>query len=329
MCHQKNEVEFETISFSFFVWFLTSFHLWLHENDVEGTCGDHCDELCDHQPCLLDFELDVRSCRCVDNAPSLCGANAQCVTPDVCECLPGFQGSPSVGCAAIDIPVPSQPPTTLLEPIPGVIAVGINPELTVIACGPNTVTVAGSLAGSFAPGDNLVYIRDNNQCGDCSPLYRKIVTVSGDPASDVKSFITEFSRIGDVAPQLFTEDVADIEVEPQFACAHSGVQDNPEGRGLNEAERLLQSNRANCASDWLLKDSEGKCRYTDCYVGPRGSADLCFECRSTCFNGCGSGKFGFSGQIPLVVDFGPACCYHDYCWSSTLGKGPVTRIFLI
>lgn len=77
-----------------------------------------------------------------------------------------------------------------------------------------------------------------------------------------------------------------------------------------------------CKGSWLLSNSDGRCSFTNCFVGTNGDPTNCFKCTNNCDNGCGP------ATIPLLntdgnfglFDFGSACCNHDHCWSSTFGK---------
>jgi 3D (Asp-Asp-Asp) domain-containing protein len=111
--------------------------------------------------------------------------------------------------------------------------------------------------------------------------------------------------------QLFSKDdpakvIVEREKEPCFTAAIAP----------------LEALQGECADSWLQKNPDGRCTFTNCYVGIDGDPNDCVVCERGCDNGCGP------ASIPLLntdgdfffFDFGPACCNHDYCWSSTFSK---------
>jgi hypothetical protein len=76
-----------------------------------------------------------------------------------------------------------------------------------------------------------------------------------------------------------------------------------------------------CTATWLQKNPDGRCSYTNCFVGTGGDPSDCFICNKTCDNGCGpAGSVLNTDGNFYLFDFGPACCNHDYCWSSTFPR---------
>ena len=68
-----------------------------------GSCSDICDDLCDHSPCVKDFEVSGANCKCIDSDDYLCKSNTRCSTDDKCVCLEGTSGNPEVeGCSEIN-----------------------------------------------------------------------------------------------------------------------------------------------------------------------------------------------------------------------------------
>jgi len=80
-----------------------------------------------------------------------------------------------------------------------------------------------------------------------------------------------------------------------------------------------------------MKDvgSDGRCLHTNCIVDDR---DQCYVCGTTCDNGCGAADDPLSKfiptRVPLLFDFGNACCTHDHCYSSQFDKSTCDLAFL-
>jgi Calcium-binding EGF domain/EGF domain len=70
---------------------------------LPGTCPSVCRDICQHAPCLEDFDIIEESagCECIPNAPSRCGSNTQCVN-DQCRCLSGYTGNPLAAFGCVD-----------------------------------------------------------------------------------------------------------------------------------------------------------------------------------------------------------------------------------
>ncbi len=97
------------------------------------------------------------------------------------------------------------------------------------------------------------------------------------------------------------------------------VLDKPPSPWLLSPEDYATSILAigSCNDNWLKKNSDGRCSFTNCYVGVNGDTTNCFSCKDTCDNGCGpqGSVFNTDGNFG-TFDFGPACCNHDFCYSS-------------
>ncbi len=143
-------------------------------------------------------------------------------------------------------------------------------------------------------------------------------------------------------------------IEPKFECPHSSVQgesvdnklktDNNSSKGKEdsgEADIVIYDKlpppppspfdasvsvlTGSCNAKWEKKSTGGRCTHTNCYVGVDGNPKDCFECgqvlkpdQTGCDNKCGAGGsiFNTDGDF-YTYDFGPACCNHDHCWSSS------------
>ena len=104
-----------------------------------------------------------------------------------------------------------------------------------------------------------------------------------------------------------------------FQVFHAGLALDSRGRSLMQ---LALPPPANC-DGWNAVGSDGRCRYSDCFVGndPIPANPDCFGCQpQDCNNGCGAAD-GISSlapeSIPFVFDFTDGCCNHDYCYAST------------
>jgi hypothetical protein len=212
-------------------------------------------------------------------------------------------------------------------------------DLEVVACDATSVEVQGSQAGSLSPGSYFIYLEGGDAgCNGCSPLYRYIEATS--LLSSGKTLLTtRFATAGEVLGEMVGANVTFQPLEPLAGCPHSGPTaaafalsatagsvTTPEGctkepcRALQVSPRQLFQ-QGDCKSAWLQKNADGRCTFTNCFVGETGDPNNCFWCKTTCDNGCGgrdswlkfNGDFGF-------YDFGPACCNHDHCWSSTKRK---------
>lgn len=83
---------------------------FLYRNDLPGKCdAKNCQELCNHKPCVPDYEVleNGGQCKCKSKQSFTCnGPNTEC-RRDQCECLPGFRQSGGTeitvdGCNDID-----------------------------------------------------------------------------------------------------------------------------------------------------------------------------------------------------------------------------------
>ena len=208
------------------------------------------------------------------------------------------------------------------------VASGITSELEVVACDPDTVEIQGERAAEAAPGIFFVYVAgDVRSCTGCSPLFRKIVSVADGDTEGTKILTTTFASFGEIIGVDSVDEAAvDELLEPLAGCSHSGGG----RRGLSDVtghqdHRKLQPFPSTCDA-WQQKNSDGRCTYTDCFVGENGSTTDCFVCKGNCDTGCGKGgsKFNIDGNF---FDFGEACCIHDHCYSSIFDKGTCDSSF--
>lgn len=193
-------------------------------------------------------------------------------------------------------------------------------DFTIVSCNSTTVEIAGLAASNIiaSDGGNLdlfLYLAGGETlCDDCFPLARRIASIQtvGDGDGDRKILTTTFATLGGIFA-----DGGSQEIEPLINCQHSGG--SARRRATNYDHRSLQRNIPVDCEDWLAKDTEGNCLFSDCVVGPTGDVEDCFHCGADCPNGCG--PEGFSSTLIgnfLLFDFNPSCCSHDYCFQSAI-----------
>lgn len=203
-------------------------------------------------------------------------------------------------------------------------------ELIVSSCNESSINVQGTSVGSLQVGENFIYVGTSGDiCINCSSLFRKIISISDGPTDDSRILTTSFATFIDI----FDDDVvdmsiaADIEVEPVFNCTYGSDADRLL-HSLRDTNRKLQSFPFQCP-DWRSVNSDGRCSYTDCFVGTDGDPNDCFVCKDTCDNTCGSeGGIKVSGNF-ILYDFGEACCIHDHCYNSVFDQDTCDQEFLV
>jgi len=207
-------------------------------------------------------------------------------------------------------------------------------DFLITDCGSATVEAKGSETGNLVSGDLLVYIGDGSSiCSSCTPLFRKITSVSDGSIAGSKIYNTTFATVAEIyGSEFYDSSIAGNELEPLFGCLHSNSSINR--RELSKqvdavvVDRTLQSFPSSC-SNWQAKNSVGRCTYTDCFVGTTGDAVDCFYCKTGCDNGCGAAGSLLNPPDSFVgYDFGEACCIHDFCYSSNFAKDVCDKSFL-
>lgn len=201
-------------------------------------------------------------------------------------------------------------------------------DLEVVACDEATVEIQGSQAGIVTAGSFFIYLQDGDVgCTDCSPLFRFVESIQASAQGTFVLF-TRFATVREILGGRARVDVASLALEPLAGCAHSGdvLPTTASGQCDNGPCQALEVSTPapmldSCTATWLQKKSDGRCSYTNCFVGTAGDPINCFNCKKTCDNGCGpSGSVLNTDGNFFLFDFGPACCNHDYCWSSTLPR---------
>ena len=229
---------------------------------------------------------------------------------------------------------------------------GVDPSFEIIACDPLSVEVAGSLTAEIKPGNFIIYTPyDTSICSSCNPLFRKVKSISTSPLTGNLILSTEFLTVSEIIqldPGTDPEVIAlgkEI-MEPLFDCPHSRIKkvlmdatdlasivdefavyhNKEEPLPLpsstlllappSDKDQWLSMLTGTCNGSWLKKNSDGRCTYTNCYVGVSGDPADCFYCKEKCDNGCGITGVRFDGKFD-GYDFGPACCNHDHCFKSS------------
>jgi len=213
-------------------------------------------------------------------------------------------------------------------------------DLQILSCNSTAVTIQGVGSENVTEGTILVHIGspgDIESCLLCSPLFRKVlsVSISSSGMTILKTTFATMSEIFDT--KILNQTSVSQFLEPLSGCPHSGVTPRSnvvpsESSTMNQRQFLEEklvttpnpvftpiASASTCDSFWQVKDSDGRCRYTNCFVGKTGDPVNCFECKKTCNNGCGAADsqfLKFDGNF-FLFDFGRACCNHDFCWSSS------------
>ena len=213
-------------------------------------------------------------------------------------------------------------------------------DLQIVSCNSTSVTIQGVGSGNVTKGTILVHVGDPSDiesCSLCSPLFRKVLSVSIS-SSGMKTLKTTFATMGEIFDKtILNQTFSSQFLEPLSGCSHSGVTSSnyvmpSEGSTMNQLQFLegkLSTTpipvftsiapTSTCDSSWQVKNGDGRCTYTNCFVGTTGDPANCFECTNSCSNGCGAADsqfLKFDGNF-LLFDFGRACCNHDFCWSSS------------
>jgi hypothetical protein len=203
----------------------------------------------------------------------------------------------------VPVPVPPKPKT-------GFYARQSSADLEIVSCTHNTVEVRGTQSPKLTAGTFLIYnVEDpNGICTTCSPLFRRVVSVSTSP-SGTTILATKFATVGAILDPLAGSAIMNDPLEPMAGCSHSSRRklSTPQ---FSEDESMVDIARlGECKDNWLKKGSDGRCTFTKCFVGAAGDPTKCFDCpMNQCDNGCGP------ASVPLLnsdgkfasFDFGPA-----------------------
>jgi hypothetical protein len=232
----------------------------------------------------------------------------------------------------------------------------ISSELSIVSCTASNLTVRGSAIDQYKPGYFISYIDTSrsNYCTTCSALFRRIETITSGTIAGTKIFTTSMATFQDIfTSDLYDKAVAKIEVETAFNCTGSKSLGGKQAQMEDHMASLEQigevsaiesfktdpvdsiedtsTSLATCPATWNVKKSDGRCLYTDCYVGTSGDPNDCFNCykKNGCHNGCGpEGGISFDGNFSRFT-FGDPCCHHDFCYSSVYKKNFCDNKFLL
>jgi Calcium-binding EGF domain len=258
--------------------------------DKEGSCGDVCEDVCNHKACFQDYEsADETLCECFPNAKSSCGDNTRCNTrSDNCECTPGYEGNPLAGCTDVD-------------------------ECKFSPCGLNgqCVNSVGSYSCNCNPGYQFLNgtCVDRNECRDGTPC-----GPNADCTNTVGSFACACIRgYTGAPPTTFCTDIN--ECSPTNACGPNGACSNTPGAytcQCNNGYRSLAPN-GGCVDRDECAESVTSCR----------------NATENCLNTVGSFvcvcKVGFTGTPPSCTDVDecvsqPPVCGPDSVCNNTIGS---------
>jgi hypothetical protein len=224
------------------------------------------------------------------------------------------------------IPVPVPVPVPVPAPLKptGFYVRQSSTELEIVSCTSNTVEVRGAQAAKLTAGAFLIYNvkASNGICSTCSPLFRIVVSATTSP-SGTTILATKFATVGAILGPLAGSAIADDPLEPMAACSHSSPRKLTTPQSFRDESTMDIARLGECKDNWLVKGNDGRCTFTNCFVGKTGDPTKCFDCpMNQCDNGCGPASvplLNSDGTFPSF-DFGPACCNHDYCWSSLRKK---------
>lgn len=226
------------------------------------------------------------------------------------------------------------------DKIKGILVGAESTDLQILSCDFKSVTIQGAASVNVTKGSFLIKVGgdgDIASCSSCTPLFRKVLSVSV-ASSGTMTVKTAFAKMGELFDKsVLNQNFKSQLIEPLAGCSHSGVvggtkvmpgedssskiepvafeADPP--RAPTSPTLSVAATGSNCDPLWQIKNSDGRCTHTNCYVGKTGNPINCFSCKSRCNNGCGAdgSPFNTNGNF-IFFDFGPGCCNHDYCYSS-------------
>jgi hypothetical protein len=217
---------------------------------------------------------------------------------------------------------------------------GPTSDFSIVSCDvADMLTVQGNLTDRLQVGNRILYVDGTvDPCSSgCNMIYRKITSIQDGSTPGGKVLTTKLLSIAEVfgSPDLADPTYTDLDSTFPDMPVESLVDCSRRRRliGKEKGQHVRDLQQGVCKASWLKKNPDGRCSETNCFVGTNGDPDNCFACKTTCDNGCGalgitfSGYFGYYrwywekytefSEFDSDFDFGPACCNHDHCWSST------------
>lgn len=203
---------------------------------------------------------------------------------------------------------------------------------TVLSCNYDSVEISGN--ATILPNNIFSYVGEGRMCSSCEPLLRKVISAGPGSTEGTQLLKTEFATYSDLLEdnQIFDMSIADIEIEPEFGCAHSQNRramlratdaeggDKDSTPNSKPFARSLQTFPSSCSE--FAKVNDGQCVYTECFVGGSATSNYdCFNKGRSEDNGCGNDLIdqlaGDVGTEFEAYSFSRPCCIHDFCYSTS------------
>ncbi len=268
--------------------------LFFNPNDVAGTCGAVCSEVCNHQPCTDDFvSPDDALCECFSNGASQCKDFSFCAEEtDTCACNTGYEGNPLTGC------------------------VDINECRNALICGSGGTCV--NVPGSFECECNVGY-QDTSPAGGCVDINECTVSPPCGPNSICTNTVGSFQcacRPGYIGtpPNTPCTDINE--------CSRSPTPCGPNAASCNNIDG---SYRCTCNQGYKDTSPTGGCvNINECTEGGNNCDSVKEACTDTVGSFSCACRRGYQGQPGACVDVdectvAPPCGPNAAC-TNTIGN---------
>lgn len=217
---------------------------------------------------------------------------------------------------------------------------GTSPDFNILRCTTTQLFISVKDLSTVSVG-NVIWNTPSSgtsSCVGCNSVARSVVR-----ATKAASFLSTSCPVGQKCVlvdtvyakirELFTSalivqfglsDFADENLETLFGCSLP-----TSSRGLRDVLAIRQVSRVprSCGA-FEQKNSDGRCTFSDCFIGTDGDPINCLFCKATCDNGCGSEDVNVPDSVPLAYDFSEPCCIHDKCYTSFFSKSDCDLAFL-